>query len=231
MKIGGLQKLTLIDYPGKIAVTVFTIGCNFRCPFCHNPELVIPSPGETGSISEKEFFEFLKTRKGKLEGVCITGGEPTIQSDLLEFSRKIKKMGFLIKLDSNGMRPDVIKKGLKEGLFDFIAMDIKSSLDNYEKASGCKTDIERIKLSVDLIRNSGIDYEFRTTVVPGIHYYKDFDKIAKWLKGSKKYTLQEYRNEGKVLDQEFAGKKYKKVLNLEEIKKRIKDSFENIEIH
>ncbi len=231
MKIGGLQKLTLIDYPGKIAATIFTVGCNFRCPFCHNPELVLPSYGETGSILEKDFFEFLKIRKGKLEGICITGGEPTIQSDLLEFVRKIKQMGYLVKLDSNGTRPDVIKKGLEDELFDFIAMDIKSSVENYEKASGCKVDIERIKLSVDLIKNSGIDYEFRTTVVPGIHHYKDFDKIAKWLKGSKKYTLQEYRNEGKILDQEFAGKKYKKVLKLEEIKKRIKDSFEKIEIH
>ena len=111
MKIGGLQKLTLIDYPGKIAATVFTIGCSFRCPFCHNPELVFPSAGETGSVSEKEFFDFLKSREGKLEGICITGGEPTIQNDLLDFVRKIKKIGFLVKLDSNGTRPDVLKKG------------------------------------------------------------------------------------------------------------------------
>lgn len=231
MKIGGLQKLTLIDYPGKIAATVFTVGCSFRCPFCHNPELVLPSFGQTGSVSEKEFFDFLKKRKGKLDGICITGGEPTIQKDLLEFVRKVKKMGYLVKLDSNGTRPDVLRRGLKEKLFDFIAMDIKNSLENYEKASGCTTDIERIKLSVDLIRNSGVDYEFRTTVVPGIHHYGDFEKIAKWLNGTKKYVLQKYRNEGKILNQEFAGKKYKKVLNLEKIKKRIKNNFEKIEVH
>ncbi|MDA3814770.1 MAG: anaerobic ribonucleoside-triphosphate reductase activating protein [Patescibacteria group bacterium] len=231
MKIGGLQKLTLIDYPGKIATTIFTVGCSFRCPFCHNPELVIPSYGQTGSITEKDFFDFLKKRKGKLDGVCITGGEPTIQKDLLKFVRRVKKMGYLIKLDSNGTRPDVLKKGLKEGLFDFIAMDIKNSLENYDRASGCKTDIDRVKLSVDLIRNSGIDYEFRTTVVPGIHHYKDFEKIAKWLKGSKKYVLQEYRNEGKILSQEFISKNYKKVLDFEKIKKRIEKFFDKVEVH
>lgn len=230
MKLGGLQKLTLIDYPGKIAATVFTVGCSFRCPFCHNPELVLPSYGTTGSVSEKEVIDFLKTRKGKLDGICITGGEPTIQNDLLEFVKKLKKLGFFVKLDSNGSRPDVIRKGFKEKLFDFVAMDIKSSPENYKKACGVDVDIERIKLSVDLIRNSGIDYEFRTTVVPGIHTYKDFDKIAKWLKGSKKYVLQKYYNEGKILSEDYANKKYKKVLDLERIKKKIEPHFEKVEI-
>lgn len=231
MKLGGLQKLTLIDYPGKVAATVFTIGCNFRCPFCHNPELVLANESfETGSLSEKEFFEFLKSRKGKLDGVCITGGEPTIQPDILEFIKKIKKLGFLVKLDSNGTRPDVLRKAFQEKLVDFVAMDIKSSLESYAKTCGGNVDLERIKLSVDLIRNSGVDYEFRTTVVPGIHKENDFGKIAKWLEGSKKYALQEYRDEGKILDESLRETIKNEIIDLEKIKKKIEKSFGKIEI-
>jgi pyruvate formate lyase activating enzyme len=200
--LGGFQKLTLIDYPGKLAATVFTVGCPFRCPFCHNPELVLNNKRHATCDMErieKEFFEFLKKRKGKLEGVCITGGEPTIQPDLIEFIKKVKKIGYFVKLDTNGSRPDVLKKIIDGGLADYIAMDIKSSLENYDKASGVITDKERIKLSVNLIRNSGTAYEFRTTVVPGIHQEKDFIDISQWLKGSRAYYLQRYR-ETKILD-------------------------------
>jgi len=165
MRLGGYQKLTLIDYPGKIATTVFTVGCSFRCPFCHNPELVLPDHFPAPNKMEKEFFEFLKKRKGKIQGVCITGGEPTIQPDIIAFIKKVKKMGFLVKLDSNGTRPDILKKVIDGKLVDFIAMDIKNSLKKYSKTVGTKVDIERIKLSIELIMNSGIDYEFRTTVV------------------------------------------------------------------
>jgi len=227
MIIGGYQKLTLIDYPGKIATTVFTVGCSFRCPFCHNPELVL-RPGIKNNL-EKEFFKFLEKRKGKLEGVCITGGEPTIQSDIIDFIKKIKKIGYSVKLDSNGSRPDVLRKIIKERLVDFIAMDIKDSQEKYQKTTGEKADIERIKLSVEIIRNSKIPYEFRTTVVPGIHKEKDFEKIAKWIRGSRAYYLQEYR-ETKILDSNLKKITKGKSIDLEKIKNKIEKNFENFGI-
>jgi pyruvate formate lyase activating enzyme len=230
MKIGGFQKITLIDYPGVIATTVFTVGCNFRCPFCHNPELVLSSQFVTGiEKNEEEFFKHLQNRKGKLEGVCITGGEPTIQSDIIDFIGKIKKLGFLVKLDSNGTRPDVLKKLIDAKLVDFIAMDIKNTLDKYNQTIGLKTDIDRIKLSVNLIMQSGIPYEFRTTVVPGIHTEKDFDIIAKWIKGAETYYLQEYR-EMKTLDPNMRKKTQGKKIDLEKIEENIKPYFKKIGI-
>lgn len=224
MILGGYQRLTLIDYPGKIATTVFTAGCSFRCPFCHNPGLVDSRQFTVHGKLEKEFFDFLKKRKGKIEGVCITGGEPTIQKDLIGFIKKIKKLGFLVKLDTNGARPDVLRKVIKENLVDFIAMDIKNQLKNYDKTTGVKGDKERIKLSVDLIMNSGIPYEFRTTVVPGIHSEKDFEEIAKWIKGARAYYLQEYR-EIKILDPRLKKKTKGKTIDLDKIKKKIEKNF------
>lgn len=229
MIIGGYQRMTLIDYPGKIATTVFTVGCNFRCPFCHNPQLVSGPQLAVYNQMEKEFFDFLKKRKGKLEGVCITGGEPIIQKDLVDFIKKIKKMGFLVKLDSNGARPDILKNIIDQKIVDYIAMDIKNSLKKYSRTAGAKIDIERIKLSVELIKNSGLSYEFRTTVVPGFHTEKDFDEIAAWLEGSKKYFLQEYQ-EGKTLDPEIKKKTKGKKIDLNKIKKRIEKNFGKVEI-
>ena len=231
MKIGGYQKLTLIDYPGKLAITVFTVGCNFRCPFCHNPELVISSQFTVHDDDEmeKDFFDFLKKRRGVLEGVCITGGEPTIQPDIINFIEKIKKLGYFVKLDTNGARPDVLKKIIDKKIVDFISMDIKSSWENYDKLAGVKTDMDRIDLSVDLIRNSQRDYEFRTTVVPGMHTEKDFEKIAGWLKGAKKYCLQEYRDV-KILDPKLKKITQGKSLDLEKIKKKIEKSFGEVEV-
>ena len=202
MKIGGLQKLTLVDYPGKVAATVFLIGCNFKCGFCHNPELVNPQETKIQSIDEKEFFDFLNTKKGLIEGICITGGEPTIQINLIDFIKKIKDAGFLVKLDTNGSMPEVLSRLVNEKLVDFVAMDIKTSLDNYAKAIGVKIDAEKIKKSVELIKNSDIDYEFRTTVVPGVVEKEDIEKIREWLKGVKKIALQQFRNK-KVLDKKF----------------------------
>lgn len=178
---------------------------------------------------ERDFLKFLKTRKGKLAGVCITGGEPTLQSDLIDFIKKVKKLGFAVKLDTNGMRPDVLKKLYDLKLLDFVAMDIKSSLKKYDKANGIETDKDRIKLSVELIRNSRVPYEFRTTVVPGLHKVEDFDEIAKWLFGAESYFLQEYR-EGKILDPRLKKKTKGKKINLEEIKKRIEKSFKKVGI-
>lgn len=225
MILGGYQKLTLIDYPGKIATTVFTVGCSFCCPFCHNPELVKPTTcNPQPNILEKEFFKFLKKRRGKIEGVCITGGEPTIQKDLIDFIKKVKKLGFKIKLDTNGSRPDVLKKLLEAKLLDFVAMDIKNQPKNYDKTTGVKGDIKRIKLSVDMIMRSGIPYEFRTTAVPGIHSEKDFLEIAKWIKGARAYYLQEYR-EIKILDPKLKKKTKGKSLDLDKIKKKIEKNF------
>ncbi len=229
MRIGGYQKLTLIDYPGVIATTVFTVGCSFRCPFCHNPELVLRSQFTVNGKQEEEFFAHLAKRQGKLEGVCITGGEPTIQPDIIEFIKKVKAMGFLVKLDTNGTRPDVLKKLLDQKLLDFVAMDIKNQLKNYDKTTGVKGDKKRIKLSVGLIMNSRLPYEFRTTVVPGIHEEKDFLEIAKWIKGAKTYYLQEYR-EKIILDPKLKNKTKGKTLDLKKIKKSIEKNFKKVDI-
>lgn len=224
MRLGGFQKLTLIDYPGKIATTVFTVSCSFRCPFCHNPELVIKSKFPPKNDMVEEFFQHLEKRKGKLEGVCITGGEPTIQPDIIEFIGKIKEMGYKVKLDSNGTRPDVLKRVIKEGLVDFIAMDIKHAPKKYALATGLKPDMQKIKSSVKIIMNSGIPYEFRTTVVPGIHNEEDFKEIAKWIKGARAYYLQEFRPL-RVIDDKIKKGAKENVLDLKKIKKEIAKNF------
>ncbi len=231
MNIASFQRFTLVDYPGKIAATVFTVGCNFRCPFCHNPELVINSQFmvSDGGKREKDFFQFLKQRKGKLEAVCITGGEPTLQPDIIKFMKKIKKLGYLVKLDTNGTRPDVVKKVLDENIADYIAMDIKNSPIKYADTAGVAVDLDRIKLSVELIKNSRISYEFRTTVVPGLHTEEDFDKIARWIKGAEKYALQEYR-EFKILDPKLREKTRGQRIDLEKIKEKIENNFGEMEI-
>lgn len=230
MNIASFQKFTMVDYPGHVATTVFTVGCVFRCPFCHNPELVLGSQiSLSDNKNEEEFFEFLKSREGKLDGVCITGGEPTLQRDLLEFMKKVKDMGFLVKLDTNGTRPDIIKKALDEKIVDYIAMDIKNSLKKYEKTVGTKVDLDRIKLSVELIRNSGVDYDFRTTVVPGMHTEKDFDDIIKWIGGSKKYFLQRFRD-FKTLDPKLKDRIKGKTINLEKIEKKLRKHFGEVGI-
>jgi pyruvate formate lyase activating enzyme len=229
MRIGGFQKLTLIDYPGKIATTVFTVGCSFRCPFCHNAELVIKSQFPPKNNMEEEFFAHLEKRKGKIMGVCITGGEPTIQPDLISFIEKVKEKGYLVKLDSNGSHPEVLQKMIKRGLVDFIAMDIKNSPKKYNETIGLSVDVKKIKKSVKIIMGSGVPYEFRTTVVPGIHSEQDFSEIAAWIKGAKSYYLQEYRD-GKILDQKLKKLSLGKKIDLEKIGKKIKKNFSNFGI-
>jgi pyruvate formate lyase activating enzyme len=231
MLLGGFQKLTLIDFPGHIAATVFTVGCNFRCPFCHNPELVHTTHNmEHGTVLEREFFDFLESRRGKLEGVCITGGEPTLQPDIIEFIRKIKNLGYKVKLDSNGTRPDVLRQLFQERLLDFVAMDIKSAPEKYERTTNSKVDLERIRLSVELIRNSGVDYEFRTTVVPGLHEEADFEKIGAWLEGAKRYALQAFEDKGKIFDPSLKERIKGKKLDLDKIKKKIEKYFGKVEV-
>jgi len=202
MIFGGLQKLTLIDYPGKVAATVFTVGCNFLCPYCHNPELVDPVKiKDQPSVSEKEILKFLATRQGLLEGVCITGGEPTLLIGLPEFISKIKALGFLVKLDTNGSNPAMLAKLLEEKLIDYVAMDIKAPLEKYKKIVGEKAVLADIQRSVELTC-SAPDYEFRTTVLPSLHSEKDILSVGRWLQGAKKYYLQQFKPT-KTLDSAF----------------------------
>ncbi len=206
MIFGGLQKLTLIDYPGRLAATVFTVGCNFLCPYCHNPELVDAKKIKNQPrISEQEILDFLATRQGLLEGVCITGGEPTLFSDLPDFLRKIKSLGFLVKLDSNGSSPQMLEQLLNEKLVDFIATDIKAPLEKYKKVAGDKVSLENIQRSVELTQQAP-DYEFRTTVLPALHSQKDILSIGRWLQGAKKYYLQQFKPT-KTLDAAFLNEK------------------------
>ena len=200
-----LQKMTMVDFPGKIAATVFTIGCNFRCPFCHNPELVIP-PLAPPLYSEDEVISFLEKRKGKLSGLCITGGEPTLHGDdLLSFMKRVKDLGYAVKLDTNGSAPDVLQSYLDAGVLDYVAMDIKTSPEKYSMAIGYPEGLEdivkRLSLSLDILKNSGISYELRTTAVPIFVDKKDFPLIGKWIEGAPLYVIQRYRKE-KVLDYE-----------------------------
>ncbi len=198
MKIAGLQKLTLLDFPGKVACTVFTDGCNFRCPFCHNASLVLPN-GHIGEISEEEFFAFLKKREGILDGVVVTGGEPTLASGLYEFIAKVKSMGYLVKLDSNGSMPDKLRVLIDDGLLDYIAMDIKTVPEKYDSVAGVKVDGRKIRESMDRIRHSGIPHEFRTTVVKGLHTKEDIVGVAKLLGEGEAYYLQSFVDSGDIL--------------------------------
>lgn len=198
MVIAGLQKLTLLDYPGYTACTIFTKGCNFRCHFCHNSALVENKPSEI--ISEAEVFDFLQSRRGKLDGVCISGGEPTLQSDICEFASKIKDMGFLVKIDTNGSNFEVLKALVQNKLCDYVAMDIKTSLANYSKIAGAEVDVSEIQKSISFLLSSSIPYEFRTTVVHPYHWAQDFYDIAKLIAGAEKYYLQQFKDSGAVLD-------------------------------
>ncbi len=202
VQIKGLQPLTLIDYPGKVACTVFLGGCNFRCPFCYNIDLVL-RPKKLHSIPEEEFFNFLKKRKGWLDGVCIGGGEPTIYADLPIFISKIKSLGFLVKLDTNGSNPEMIKRLLRKKLLDYIAMDIKTRLNpkKYSEAVGVKADIEKIKKSITIIKKSKIDYEFRTTCIPKLVSKEDLIAIGKSLR-AKRFVIQQFENK-KTINPKF----------------------------
>ncbi len=189
MRLGGLQKCSLIDYPGKVSAIAFTVGCNFHCPYCHNPELVDETADE---INPDEFFNFLATRQGKLDAVTVTGGEPTLHDDLLPFLKKIKKLGFLAKLDTNGTHPDTIKKALADKLVDYLAMDIKAPLHKYEGTVARPTDIDAITESINLIKTNQVPYEFRTTVIKSLLPIEDFHGIGEAIAGAKIYFLQKF---------------------------------------
>ena len=199
MKISGIQKLTLLDYPGTVACTLFTAGCNFRCPFCHNAGLVLPEQIEEASISEEEVMSFLKKRVGMLDGVAITGGEPLLHTDMPEFLEKIKNLGYKIKLDTNGSNPKLLKEIVNAGLVDRVAMDIKNAPTEYNKTAGCSVDMEKIEESKDFLLTGTCDYEFRTTVVKGIHTKESIVAAAKWISGAKEYYLQQFKDSGNLI--------------------------------
>src|SRR5574344_324994 len=203
MTISGLEKLTLLDYPQKLACIIFTQGCNFKCPFCQNSPLI--KFNKTNLISEEEIFAYLNKRKNILDGVVISGGEPTMQSDLVEFIKKIKALKLKVKLDTNGFKPEVIENLLTNNLVDYIAMDIKNSLEKYFKTSGVKNiATENILTSINLIKNSHIDYEFRTTIIKEHHTLKDIESILNLI-GDSKYFLQNFKNSENVIDKNLHG--------------------------
>lgn len=199
MNISGLQKITLLDYPEHVACTVFLGGCNFRCPFCYNSSLL--SVNESSAIiTEEEFFTFLKSRIGKLDGVAITGGEPLLQKDLKSFIIKIKDLGFKVKLDTNGSFPENLKTLIDENLIDYVAMDIKNCFEKYRLTTNSNVNLDSIKKSIQILLSNKIDYEFRTTIVKEFHDLADFDKIGKIIKGAKRYFIQSYQDKDSVLE-------------------------------
>ena len=201
----GLQKLTLLDYPGKVACTLFTRGCNFRCPFCHNASLVVRAD-EQPTYTNDEILAFLKKRQGILDGVAITGGEPTLMSGLYDFIVQVKEMGYSVKLDSNGTRPEVLKNLVMNGLVDYVAMDIKNSPEKYAYTCGLPEsyDLSKIEESKNFLMEGHVDFEFRTTVAKPFHTEEDFYKIGEWLKGSEKYFLQQFKDSGDIIGQEIS---------------------------
>jgi pyruvate formate lyase activating enzyme len=224
MEIGGLEKLTLIDYPGEVAAIIFTQGCNFRCHFCYNPMLVWPREvGELeyhqdhSSINQNDLFDFLQERIGRLDAVVITGGEPTLHPDLPEFLARIKKIGYKIKLDSNGTNPSAFlplltkerggTRAAEEGdLIDYIAMDIKGPLDKYEQVVQCKVNLDNIQESIKIIKASGLPYEFRTTLVPGLHTLEDIAKMGELIQGADKWYLQFFKSDTPLVDRTLEAK-------------------------
>ena len=205
MKFGGLQKLTLLDYPDKVAATLFTVGCNFRCPFCHNLSLVAGNGDKLELLTQEEVLQFLKKRSNVLEGVCVTGGEPLIQPDIDDFLREVRKMGYKIKLDTNGAFPDKLKKLIKQGLVDYVAMDVKNSKELYGKTVGCIVDMAAIERSVELLKSGVVDYEFRTTVTATFHTESSVKAMSQWLSGAKRLYLQQFVDSGELIDPTVTG--------------------------
>lgn len=227
MIIKGFQKLTLLDFPGRTACTVFTAGCNFRCGFCHNALLVTET--DDTFVPENEFFDFLKTRVGILDGVAITGGEPLLQKGIKEFMRKIRALGFMIKLDHNGTKPELLKEIIDEGLVDYVAVDIKNSPEKYAMTVGLnELDITPIKKTVDILVNGSVDYEFRTTVNDELFTIEDFKKIGEFIKGAKRFFIQQFKDSGNLIEKDFFSPCPKETLEL--FKSTVAPYVESVEI-
>ena len=227
MRIQGLQKLTLLDFPEKMACTVFTAGCNFRCPFCHNASLVTHIP-EKPDMDEERFFAFLKKRKGILDGVCVTGGEPLLQPDIEEFIRKIKELGYLVKLDTNGSFPEKLKDLVGKGLVDYVAMDIKNSIDGYGKTIGLDARYSTaVQESVAFLKEGHVNYEFRTTVTKNFHTEKDFEEIGKWIQGADRYYLQGFVDSGDLIESNIEGVSKEE---MEKFLKKVKPYIPSVEL-
>lgn len=224
MNIAGVQKVTLLDYPGKVACEIFTQGCNFECPFCQNSGLIPIT--NTGEFSEEEIFEYLVLRKKILDGVVITGGEPTVQKDLKGFIKKIKDLGLLVKLDTNGGNPKVLQELIDEDLVDYVAMDIKNIFNKYNITAGKKINLDNIKKSIEILKASKIDYEFRTTIIKEMHSLDDIISICK-LVGDAKYYLQNFEDSENVIDHSLHGFSREELLFID---KYLKDVFPNVEI-
>lgn len=204
MIIGGLTNLTLLDYPDKVACTVFTVGCNFRCPFCHNNGLVNGNYGE--QLSQVEVLRFLQRRRAVLEGMCLTGGEPLIQTGVAEFLQAVKALGYAVKLDTNGAYPERLKSLVDKGLVDYVAMDVKNSRERYAQTAGCQTvDLTKVEQSVEYLKSGVVDYEFRTTVTGNLHDEQSVEAMARWLEGSKRLYLQKFVNSGDLINPDTTG--------------------------
>lgn len=228
IKIKGVQKTSLIDYPGKVCSVIFVSRCNFRCPYCHNAELVLNEVKD--DINPEEILQFLEKKKKWIDGVCITGGEPTLHKGLADFAREVKKRNLLVKIDTNGTNPKLIGELLKEKLVDYIAMDIKASQKRYRDATKAKFDKKAIQKTIDLIMKSGIKHEFRTTVVPGLFDEKEAEEIGKWLKGAKKFCIQQFRNIDRTLDKKFQDVQPYPPKKLKEFKKILSGYINKVEI-
>lgn len=192
MKIGGIQKTSLLDYPNKISAIIWTVGCNFRCPFCYNKDIVL---GNVGTITEEEVMNFLQNRKGLLEGLVISGGEPLMQEGIVEFIKKVKNLGYTVKIDTNGTFPEKLKELIDQKLVGYIAMDVKGPKNKYEILCGSKIDTDKIEKSIAIIKNSQVDYEFKTTFAPELLTKEDIVEIAKWLKGGRRFYLQQFKRD------------------------------------
>lgn len=224
MKIAGFQKLTLLDFPGKVACILFTQGCNFRCPYCQNSGLIGHENEEL--ISEEEIFSYLNKRKGVIDGVVVSGGEPTVQPDLESFMRKIKDMGFLVKLDTNGSNPELIEKLIKDGVVDYIAMDIKNVLPLYISVASVKASTEKLKRSIEIIKSSSIDHEFRTTIIKNIHDIDKMKEICSYVGGDKMY-LQNFEQSENVLGKNLESFSKEELI---EISKVMKGNYPNVKV-
>jgi len=223
IQIGGFQKVTLLDYPDQVACIIFTVGCNYRCPFCQNSELVLHNEG---IYDEKEILDYLEQRKNVLDGVVISGGEPTVQKDLKEFIKKIKKIGLLVKLDTNGTNPDLLADLIKNKLIDYVAMDIKTDLDKYKEITIINPQVDKIKKSIKLLQESNIDHEFRTTIMKNYHSLMDLVKICQLVDGDK-YYLQNFKDSEYVLGSDL---KPFSVHELEFIQEELQRQFTNVSV-